>query len=117
MNRKLTRIGIIEYCKQCNHVKQGTGTTLCGLTNQIPQFDYTCDKRVAKELTLGKPKTTGCTVPLLLTLLGLISLLTKLNHYMMHSVFGVIAIIFGVLSVLTGIIWLIVEVIKKYTKE
>jgi hypothetical protein len=114
MNRKLTRLGIIEYCKQCKHVKHGAGPTLCGLTNQIPQFDYTCDKLVTKDSTLEKSKTTGFTIPIILTLLGIISLLTKLHRSNTDNALGVISIVFGVLTVLTGIIWLIVEMIKRY---
>jgi len=44
--KKLTRFGIIEYCKKCQNVLNDNGTTFCGLTKRMGNFEYECENFV-----------------------------------------------------------------------
>lgn len=109
MDKKLTRLGIIEYCKKCKHVRTDSSTTICGLTNQIANFEYGCEKYLDKNSVVKESSSKAWILPLILTVLGLIRLAVMIGHGKFN--------IFGFVVLLCGVIWLTIEIIKKASSE
>ena len=82
MNKKLSRIDIIEYCNKCKHVKKSGLTTVCGLTNVAEKFDYNCDKFIPKGSKEIKKDGfwKSWTFPLLMSFFGFHLILFSCNY-------------------------------------
>ncbi len=111
MNKELTRLGIVEYCRNCQHVKIGSGTTICGLTNTAGEFKYTCNSFADK--TAKKKEEFAFFGSWKSALVGTIILL-------LHSLFHLLTRngidIFMVLGLLAAAVWWIVIIVRRVRK-
>lgn len=111
MNKELTRFGIIEYCRGCQHVKTGSGATLCGLTNKAGDFKYTCDNFINK--TEKKKEEFVFFGSWKSALVGTIILL-------LHSAFQILTRkgvdIFMIIGLSAAIVWWIVIIVRGVRK-
>lgn len=96
MKKMLTRIGIIEYCKNCAHVSHNGQSTICGLTKSVAQFDYECNEFT---LVKEKPKKKGFfhtwKYAALMSVLAFLRWATK-THYPNFDYIGAIFFVLGI---------------------